>query len=138
MFSSSKGKVEIAVWRSSDGNWYISPQNLPYEERQDTRRIANLGGPNDTPVPADYDGDGKANIAVWKPATGEWCVQNYKGQQQASFQWGQVMGQDDTPVPSTSLVSMGPSDGTGRYAGSSQLSPYKEGSNRRISPAADV
>lgn len=60
MFSSAKGKLEIAVWRKSDGNWYISPQNLPYEDQGDTRRVATLGGPNDTPVPADYDGDGKA------------------------------------------------------------------------------
>ena len=99
MFSSSKGPMEIAVWRKSDGNWYISPENLSYEDQGDTRRVATLGGPNDAPVPADYDGDGKANIAVWKPATGEWQILDYHGQKQVTFQWGQVMNRDDTPVP---------------------------------------
>ena len=32
--------------------------------------------PGDVPVPADYDGDRIADIAVWRAATGEWIIRH--------------------------------------------------------------
>ena len=57
------GTADIAVWRPSNGTWYIRGQ-----------ASVRWGVPGDIPVPGDYNGDGKAEIAVWRPATGQWWV----------------------------------------------------------------
>ena len=59
------GKDDLAVYRPSDGAWYI-------DQSAGGNRVINFGISTDIPVPADYDGDGKADIAVYR--NGTWYI----------------------------------------------------------------
>ena len=58
------GDSGIAVWRPSNGKWYIQGQSA-----------VAWGVSTDIPVPGDYDGDGTTEIAVWRPSNGKWYIQ---------------------------------------------------------------
>jgi hypothetical protein len=52
------GHDDVAVFRSSDGTWYIRNSSNSFS------KIQAFGTNGDLPVPGDYDGDGLANIAT--------------------------------------------------------------------------
>jgi probable HAF family extracellular repeat protein len=68
------GKTDQAVFRRSlpqaaiIGQWYIQRSSDGEIETQ------QWGLEHDYPVPADYDGDGKADLAVFRPSTATWFV----------------------------------------------------------------
>ncbi|MBF6558274.1 MAG: fibronectin type III domain-containing protein [Acidimicrobiales bacterium] len=74
------GITDIAVYRPSEGRWYIGGQ-----------ASVQWGTSTDIPVPADYTGDGRTDIAIYRPAEGRWYISG-----QASVQWGTS---SDIPVP---------------------------------------
>jgi hypothetical protein len=96
------GLTDLAVWRPETGLWYI--RNSRDGETQivnwGTRYYIQYGYIADEAVPGDYDGDGKADIAVWRPLTGRWYVlnssRNFNPKYATYFAWGKV---GDIPVP---------------------------------------
>lgn len=57
--------AEIAVWQANSGTWSV--HGFPIKSRV-------VGQAGDKPVPADFNGDGITDFAVYRPSTGEWLI----------------------------------------------------------------
>lgn len=104
------GRTDFAVFRSNDngaGNsaWHILKSSDG--ERMDVQWGSNgTNGTNaDVPMPGDYDGDGRTDIAVFRPTNGTWHIRRSSDGSYVAQQWG--YGTDE-PVP-------GDYDGDGKW-----------------------
>jgi hypothetical protein len=64
---SGLGGTDLALWRPSQGIWYILPSSGGTITQP-------WGLPGDIPTPGDYDGDGKTDMSVWRPLEGIWYI----------------------------------------------------------------
>jgi PKD repeat protein len=99
------GKADLVVWRGGGtgpegGAWYIRDTQTGNMLPPVIFGIADASFlVNDVPLRGDYDGDGKADIAVFRPSTREWYWLNSSnpGGLKGVQQWG---GPGDIPLPS--------------------------------------
>lgn len=110
------GRTDIAVFRPSDGFWFI------LQSSDHTQRPQQWGISTDKLVPGDYDGDGRTDIAVFRPSNGVWYIL----QSTSGFMSQQFAAPGDVPVPGdydgdgkTDIAVFHPSDGTWRILKSS-------------------
>jgi hypothetical protein len=96
------GLTDFAVWRPETGTWYVlRSRDMQYQiVKWGTRTQVPAGYICDEPVPADYDGDGSADLAVWRPSEGLWYVlkstSGYNPEYAQYFRWGKL---GDVAVP---------------------------------------
>ena len=66
------GKADLVAWRPSTGTWFWLTSSSGYDSARSAARQWGDVTLGDVPLLADMDGDGKADLVVWRASTGTW------------------------------------------------------------------
>jgi hypothetical protein len=98
------GITDLAVWRPTDGRWYILDSSTGYDYARS--RAYQWGHVGDIPFTGDFDGDGRSDLTVYRPSNGTWYISfsssGYDPAASLSIQWGaprDPRASSDIPVP---------------------------------------
>ena len=122
------GKTDPAWYRDSDASWWIEGQASPttFGRPADSSKLGTLDGQAyDLPVPADYDGDKKADLALYDPTSATWTIRDSSTGAVRTVVAGHS---GDVPVPAdydgdgrVEPATWGPLDDTWRIPGRADL-----------------
>lgn len=90
------GKTDIGIFRPNGGSggaewWYLKSGGTSGDYG-----ALGFGSSSDTAIPADYTGDGKADVAFFRPSTGQWYVVRSENSTFYAFPFG---ASGDVPAP---------------------------------------
>jgi M6 family metalloprotease-like protein len=66
------GKTDLIIWRASTGTWYYLLSSSGFDSGVYGVREWGTRTLHDVPLTADLDGDGKAELVIWRPVSGAW------------------------------------------------------------------
>ena len=66
------GIDDPGVFRPSSGTWFVLLSSRGRSPIPGEALVAQWGLPGDHPIVGDFDGDGRSDLSVWRPATGNW------------------------------------------------------------------
>jgi hypothetical protein len=79
--------ADLATFHSTSGVWFGGSSSYS---------LVTFGMPTDILVAADYTGDGRTDVAVWRPESGDWHILRSEDQSYFSFHFGTTA---DVPAP---------------------------------------